>query len=170
MTDSDDPGQDAVTRESAGLLSQLFAPGEDFGALAAATDPPLHWPSLDPDQAGTEWPALHAWVTQLQHRFPEMVRLPACWYRHNGLVETLAALRDHEHASYATTAAPTAAVGWHTAFHEIETRLRAWIADLRCGGDPTWHTHHPTNPAPPAPPQDLAVWITEVQHTRQQRT
>ena len=104
-------------------------------------------------QAVPAWTQLYQWVTLLQHRFRGMVRLPACWYRHNDLVEALPALRDHERASYADIAKPIAAVAWHTAFRDIEARLRTWIAELRCGGDPDYH--HPAIHTPTAP--DLTV-------------
>jgi hypothetical protein len=88
-----------------------------------------------------------------------MVRVPACWYRHNGLVELLSALRDHERACYTDTAAPTAAVTWMTAFRDIEARLRVWIAELRCGGDPRYHdpTVHAVTPIDTTTPDDLDV-------------
>lgn len=41
--------------------------------------------------------------------------VPACRYRHNHLVEALAALRDYERGCFAATAPPTAAVDWQPA-------------------------------------------------------
>lgn len=126
--------------ETFGPLAQLLAAGvDDFGAPTAATAAPQYWPSIPADQLDDERDRLITWVSDLQQRFPEMVRLPPCWPRHNGLVEALSALRDHERASYAPTSPPTAAIAWQLAFHDIETRLRGWIAGLRCGGDPRWH-------------------------------
>lgn len=160
MTDS--RGEVPEPSETAGLLAQLFAPGaEDFGALAAAAEPPLHWPSMPAEDVDAAWPELYGWVAALQQRFPEMVRLPACWYRHNGLVEALEALRDHERSSYAATAPPTAAVAWHIAFRDIEARLRTWIADLRCGGDLRCHQEDTERGSHPRhdPPEEFMEWI-----------
>lgn len=152
------------------LLTQLFGGAGDFGEAAEASAPPVHWPSLPADDIGDEMRALNEWVTRLQHRFREMVRLPACWYRHNGLVELLSALRDHERTSYADTAAPTSAVGWHMAFRDVEARLRVWVADLRCGGDINYHDPavHAASPPDTTPPDDLAAWIGQARKARQQ--
>lgn len=162
MPDLVESGDGRGTSDAAGLLTQLFGTGaDDFGALTTAAEPPLHWPSVAAEQVDGEWRALFSWVTQLQQRFPEMVRLPICWYRHNGLVETLAALRDHERASYAPASVPTAAVAWHVAFRDIEGRLRTWIADLRCGGDPRWHDEidGPAQPTRSDLPAEFTAWI-----------
>jgi hypothetical protein len=158
------------SKDPSALLTQLFGGAGDFGEAAEASAPPVHWPSLSADEIGDEMRALHEWVTRLQQRFREMVRLPAGWHRHNGLVELLAALRDHERASYADTAAPTSALGWHMAFRDVEARLRAWVADLRCGGDINYHdeTVHAANPPDTTPPEDLAAWIGEARKVRQQ--
>jgi hypothetical protein len=124
---------------------------------------------LSAEEMAGEMADLYPWVVKLHHRFPEMVRLPACWYRHNGLVELLSALRDHERACFTDTAAPTAGVAWHMAFRDIEARLRLWISELRCGGDPNYHdstVHAVTLPAT-TPPADLAEWIEEVQHVHE---
>jgi hypothetical protein len=157
-TDPDD--EDLPPR---GFLADLISGDEEFDDDTKPSDPPIHWPSLTPPEAAAEWQALYGWVVTLQHRFRGMVRLPPCWYRHNDLVEALSALRDHERISYSDAAAPTAAVTWHTAFRDIETRLRTWITELRCGGDPDYHdrtVHTPTAPDL-TPPPDLLAWIGE---------
>jgi hypothetical protein len=65
--------------------------------------------------------------------------IPPCWEQHNGMVEALAALRDHERDCYAETAPPSAAVDWLRAFREIEARLielaslTNWLFDLERG-------------------------------------
>lgn len=174
MTDHAQPaGEDTPPGPPpAGFLAQLIngdGAGDDFGDQGLPTDPPLYWPSLTAAEAAAEWPALYDWVALLQHRFRGMVRLPPCWYRHNDLVEALSALRDHERISYSDDAAPTAAVAWHTAFRDIESRLRGWIAELRCGGDPNYHdrTVHAANSPELTPPPDLAAWIAEDHHARE---
>lgn len=148
------------------LMAQLFA-GDEFTEASA---PPVYWPALPAEDIGEQVRGLYAWVARLQHRFPEMVRLPACWYRHNGLVELLSALCDHERACYADTAAPTAAVTWMTAFRDIEGRLRVWVAELRCGGDPNYHdsTVHAVTSLESTTPDDLDVWIADTIAVRRQ--
>ncbi len=174
MTDGNQPTGDDTPPgpPPAGFLAQLInsgGNGDDFNDQGQATDPPVHWPSLTASEAAAEWPALYEWVATLQHRFRGMVHLPPCWYRHNDLVEALSALRDHERISYADNAAPTAAVAWHLAFRDVEARLRTWIAELRCGGDPNYHDRavHAATSSDLTPPPDLATWIAEDQHARE---
>jgi hypothetical protein len=147
------------------LLAQLL--GGDFAA-DEANAPPIHWPSLPAEEYGQAMRDLYDWTARLQHRFREMVRLPPCWHRHNGIVELLSALRDSERASYAPSAPPASAVAWMLTFRDVEARLRAWIGDLRCGGDPHYHdqsVHAPTTPDT-TPPDDLTIWIAEAEQAR----
>lgn len=152
--------------DPAALMAQLLA-GEEY---IEASAPPVHWPSLPAEDIADQARGLYAWTVRLQHRFPEMVRLPACWYRHNSLVELLSALRDHERACYADTAAPTSAVAWMTAFRDLETRLRVWVAELRCGGDPRYHdpTVHAVTSLDTSIPGDFDDWITDTVDARRQ--
>lgn len=109
--------------------------GRSDAQTAADVDgnaPPVHWPTLTADEARQEWPALRTWVEQLQARFPSTLRLPACWWRHNDLVEILAALRDHERGAYGSSAAPGVALDWHRAFRDAEARMETWIKRFGC--------------------------------------
>ena len=100
-----------------------------FGQLAG----PVHWPSLSSDEAAQAFADLRGWVEQLVNRFAIEVRvIPPCWEQHNGIVEALSALRDHERASYAETASPTAAVDWFRALREIEARLIELASKTQC--------------------------------------
>lgn len=84
---------------------------------------------------------LLGWVRTLVQRFGIEPRvLPPCWEQHNGMVEALLALRDHERACYAGSASPTAAVDWLRALREIEIRLADLAAQTQC----TVHEHRPT--------------------------
>jgi hypothetical protein len=96
---------------------------------------PMYWPDLSPGEAGREWDLLRAWVDHLVLRFPHLDHhaIPRCWFRHNGHVEVLAALRDQERVNYSESATGTAAVEWHRAFRDIEARLREWTSQLACG-------------------------------------
>lgn len=93
---------------------------------------PTCWTRLTADEAAEEWPALRAWAEQLQRRFPHALRLPTCWWKHNDLVEILAALRDHERGAYASSATPSSAIDWHRAFREVEARMEIWIKRFGC--------------------------------------
>ena len=84
----------------------------------------MYWPDLPPGEAHDEWEALRAWVEQLVVRFAHLDHhvIPRCWFRHNGHVEALVALRDQERVNYSDTAPGSAAVDWHRAFRDIEAR------------------------------------------------
>jgi hypothetical protein len=96
---------------------------------------PLFWADLSSVEAGEEWASLRSWVEQLMARFPHLDHhvIPRCWFFHNGHVEALAALRDHERVNYGDSAPGTSAVDWHRAFRDIEARLREWTGQLACG-------------------------------------
>lgn len=103
--------------------------GRAFGQLAG----PIHWPSLTPEEREGRWRELDDWVRELVARFDLDTRLvPPCWHLHNGMVESLQALRDHERASYSDTASPTAAVDWLRALREVELRLHELASKTQC--------------------------------------
>ncbi len=111
----------------------------DYGEVPA----PTHWPSLPSADTATEWNGLRIWVEALQSRFAHLDHhaIPRCWWRHNEHVEALAALRDHEHSSFASTAPATAPLDWFRALRDITALLKTWTADLGCGAS---HTNPPT--------------------------
>jgi hypothetical protein len=137
-------------------LTELFGGDGDLGELADAFGAPLFWPDLPAERAGEEWHALAGWMARLAARFDwDTHVIPVCWWRHNHLVEALAALRDHERGCYAPTAPPTAAVEFHRALRDIETRLKTWVADLRCDA-----RHDPTHDqARPLPANGFDDWV-----------
>ena len=95
--------------------------------------PAIHLPSLTDDEREALLTDLREWVAQLVDRFCIDVRVvPPCWERHPGMAEALAALRDHERASYALSASPTEAVDWFRAYREIEARLIDLAARTQC--------------------------------------
>ena len=106
-------------------------------------DGPMYWPDLPPGAAHEEWTALRTWVEQLVVRFGHLDHhvIPRCWFRHNGHVEALVALRDQERVNYSDTAPGSAAVDWHRAFRDIEARLREWTGQLACGATHEVRTH-----------------------------
>lgn len=100
-----------------------------FGRL----DGPTHLPSRTVRERERAMAQLREWVPQLVRRFAIDSRvIPPCWEKHNGIVEALQALRDHERASYADTAPLTGAVEWFLAFREIEVRLTSLGASTHC--------------------------------------
>lgn len=102
---------------------------------------PVHLPSLSPQERARALVELLGWARTLVQRFGIEPRvLPPCWEQHNGMVEALLALRDHERACYAESASPTAAVDWLRALREIEIRLADLAAQTQC----TVHEHRPT--------------------------
>src|SRR3954453_11829112 len=103
--------------------------GDPFGEL----DSPVHWPSLTGPERDRRMDQLEEWVDQLVTRFALDTRgVPPCWARHNAMVETLSALRDHERASYHSTAPPTAAVDWLRALSDVEMLLRVIAGQTQC--------------------------------------
>lgn len=108
-----------------------------FGQMAG----PVHLPSLSLQERARTLVELLGWARTLVQRFGIEPRvLPPCWEQHNGMVEALLALRDHERACYAESASPTAAVDWFRALREIEIRLAEMSAQTQC----TIHEHRPT--------------------------
>jgi hypothetical protein len=95
--------------------------------------PPIHWPSLLPNESRAEWEDLRAWVEQFVDRFAiDTHTVPPCWFRHNSMVEALAALRDHERGSYGDSTARTTAVDWLRAVRDIAAFLKESAARTGC--------------------------------------
>ena len=137
-----DPGQGPTFRDRAAERAG------DLDAEAGDNEPPtvddilgpLYWPGVAAAGTAEAWSDLRKWVDQLLERFPHIDHhvIPMCWWRHNGHVEALAALRDHQRQCYHAESPPTAAMDWHRAFRDIEARLREWTSTLACGA-----THDP---------------------------
>jgi hypothetical protein len=132
--------------DTADRFPEAGPPERPLSALAAlfgADGPPdfedltgsLHWGDLTACEARAAWRGLRCWVEALVARFAHLDHhvIPACWWRHNGHVEALAALRDHERLSYAETAPATGAVEWHRALRDVEAMLRDWTGQHGCG-------------------------------------
>ncbi len=130
--DTLEPGHDDEDDDGRVALARLYA--VDGPADMEVFRGPLHWPSEPAADVADDMADLRAWVEELVDRFSHLDHtvLPVCWWRHNGHVEALQALKDHERVSYADSANGTAAVEWHRAFLVIETRLREWTAWSGC--------------------------------------
>ena len=108
---------------------------------------PLHVPSLTASERDTVLPDLRVWVDRLVDRFAIDTRvLPPCWERHNGIVEALSALRDHERGSYAADADPRSGVDWLRALREVRTLVTELAALTQCS------VHQHRDPPPCRPP------------------
>jgi hypothetical protein len=118
---------------------------QDLDDIPGAT----HWPEVLAVDAAAQWEDLRAWVEKLQERFSHLDHhvIPRCWWRHNGHVEVLSALRDYERCSFAATAPATAPVDWFRALRDVTALLRAWTGDLSCGAA---HQDPPICSNPPA--------------------
>jgi hypothetical protein len=141
----DDPGGRYPFDELARALGDAY----DAGDLADVP-PPTHWPVVPAADAAAEWEELAAWVQALCARFAHLDHhvIPRCWWRHNEHVEALAALRDHERASYSVTAPLTAPLDWFRALRDVAALLEAWTGELGCGAS---HTDPPARLRPIAP-------------------
>lgn len=94
---------------------------------------PTHWPTLPSRVAEGAWTQLREWVEQLVDRFALDTRtVPPCWFRHNGIVEVLSALRDHEQACFAPDAPSSAGIDWFRALREAEYRLVDCAGRTQC--------------------------------------
>ena len=138
---ADYEGDEALEAQRVTALAKLY---EADGPIDLdEIDGPMYWPDLPPGEAHQEWEALRAWVEQLVVRFAHLDHhvIPRCWFRHNGHVEALVALRDQERVNYSDTAPGSAAMDWHRAFRDIEARLREWTGQLACGATHEVRTH-----------------------------
>ena len=99
-----------------------------------ALSSPTFWPAIPLADRRSEWNSLPAWVQELVERYPHLDHhvIPKCWYLHNGHVEALVALRDHERISFARSSPATSPIQWQWAFVQIESRLREWTAHAGC--------------------------------------
>ncbi|MGC9156549.1 MAG: hypothetical protein ACP5HZ_13035 [Ferrimicrobium sp.] len=147
-------GSETIDSPDAGLTHDAYRQlleelgDEEDPALSA----PTFWPAIRVGDRRSEWNSLRAWVEELVRRYPHLDHhvIPRCWYLHNGHVEALVALRDHERISFAQSSPATSPVQWQWAFAQIESRLREWTAHAGC-----LSTHRST-PAPPCAIDDDA--------------
>jgi hypothetical protein len=111
---------------------------------------PLHLPSLTAAERQAVLPDLRVWVEGLVDRFALDTRVvPPCWEQHNGIVETLSALRDHERGSYAPDADPRSSVDWLRALRDVQVLLTELAAVTQCSVHQ--HRQPPPRRMPPTP-------------------
>lgn len=130
--DPDDPTADAaVDPPDPRALQTFYGEAPDLSDIPLAT----HWPSVPAVDAEAEWNELRSWVEDLQGRFEHLDHhvIPPCWWRHNGHVEALCALRDHEAVSFSESAPASAPLDWLRALRDVTAVLRSWTGELACG-------------------------------------
>lgn len=66
--------------------------GPDNPALLRLAPSRYCWRAIDQRDAARLWAELLEWVAWLRHRYQLGSRVPACWYRHDAVVEELTAL------------------------------------------------------------------------------
>jgi hypothetical protein len=120
----------------------MRASGDAGGPAPAAAAPvgggPAHLPSLADFEYDAVLNDLRHWVEALLIRFAlDVGTIPPCWAQHNAMVETLAALRDHERGCYVGSPRPTAGLEWIRAVRETVTYLKELTALTQC----TAHAH-----------------------------
>jgi hypothetical protein len=119
--------------------------GDPMATAPGDLHSPVHWPSVLPEDAETAWAELRDWVERLVDRYALDARVvPPCWFRHNGHVEALLALRDAERACFDPSTPPSGGMDWFRALWEIEHRLLEWSARTQCSTNDHRPDPHPT--------------------------
>jgi hypothetical protein len=129
------------------------------------TPGPIWWPALTAEEAAAEWDPLRHWVARFCTRFPHAMRIPACWWRHNDLVEGLSALRDFERACFSPTAPATAAVEWHRALRDMTSCMEMWAKRFNCFRERGHDLDEPTQ----EPPRGWVEFVAADVQARRQR-
>lgn len=84
------------------MNNALAQPDPSAAAIASMRLRPSRYSWRDLDRRGTAelWAELLDWVDWLRHRYQLGSRVPACWYRHDAVVEELTALMAAHTAAY----------------------------------------------------------------------
>jgi len=111
--------------ETAEAVDELRKRLDNLPAVVAAAAI-VPWHALEQSDRRSEAANLAPWVTWLVNAYDLSDRWPGCWFQHEGLVETLRALR-RWHAALTTELAadPKAATNWHDAlFRTVDKNLQ----------------------------------------------
>jgi hypothetical protein len=150
-----------LTRWHAKLEGACAATADEVAKLRSRLDA---LPATIPERGAVPWRALGtqsrrqelgelaAWVTWIVNAYDLQDRWPACWYRHEGLVELLRALR-RWHAALTTELigdAPAATL-WHEALYRTVDRTMVAVTQ-RC-----LTSHREASPFAPVSDEELSV-------------
>ena len=118
----------------AAIKHQIAAGFDDTMAEAPLIPEVRHWPDIAAEDVETEWEDLRVWVAELLARFAWIDHhvIPACWWRHNELVELLSALRGHEQMAFLPGQPPTSATDWFRSMRDLLGMARTWVAESGC--------------------------------------
>jgi hypothetical protein len=108
---------------------------------------PTDWRAVTAEEAPEAWAELREWVEGLVRRYGHLDHhvVPACWYRHNGHVEALVALRDFERLAFYSSSPASSPYNYQVALAQVESRLREWTARAGCLGE---HREQPAGQRP----------------------
>ena len=122
-----DVGLASVAGEVAELRARLDDPQR---AAVSATD--VSSGIAENEQASEEFMSLLDWVNWMARAFALSERFPSCWYKHEGAVVALRALRRwHSALQRGGSSEPSSTVLWVDAIYRINDRLLRPIAQ-RC--------------------------------------
>lgn len=160
MTDEEqEVEEEDQPRTAMAAYRALIGLGESDGDDDQPEPPgPTDWRALTPEGAPEAWAELREWVEDLVRRYGHLDHhvVPACWFRHNGHVEALVALRDFERLAFYSSSPASSPYNYQVALAQIEARLREWTARAGCLGE------HRVQPASqrPVPEDEWAAFVT----------
>jgi len=126
------------------LLAQELAgldPLNRYGSSAPIGGIVTNWRELADEDASERWEALREWVEWMTVRYNVPVSvIPACWWKHDRLVEELSALHTAHLAAFDPSDAGYGPIGWH------ERLAIAWPRLSHAYGGGCSTGHRPTKP------------------------
>lgn len=136
------------------------AVGAFFQAATAATQQPINWRTLSPEDAEREWQELNKWVDWLRREFALPVAvIPPAWHRHPELVWELSALRQRWLSCYDPSQSATGPLAFMQDFATTRVRLLDWVTQSGTRIDvdrPSRQAHWPGETAP-VPSSDIPI-------------
>lgn len=134
--DGDSESVDGLDEEELARLAEWDEPVDDEDKVVVGTMAgPMDWWALSPDAQTVVLAGLSVWVARLVRTFQiEWTEIPPWWYRHEGFIHELLALRQsREQVAYDPAEAESAPLTWLHNLSLTRNRLRALRSAL--GGD-----------------------------------
>jgi len=112
-----------------------FDPNQEPAVVGGMLQGPINWWALSPDAKATVLAGLSVWVAHLVRTFQiEWTEIPPWWYRHEGFIHELLALRQsRQQVAYDPAEPESASLTWLHNLSLTRNRLRALRDSL--GGD-----------------------------------